>query len=856
MVFKISPGMAIAIGVGGAVLLFGALSMVIIVHARARHKRLLALTNAAGERRLSGYPGGHLSIVDTDLAPIPPSRRVLRRSIHHPYSNQKVWSTLSSRESLPRRPVMLALPKGMPPDMVDQNTTAPKPSWPLPRRLLRSKAIPLATIKGLPLSPITERSTNKTDPSPTIANITDLSPVNSPRESTRATTDHQITDSSRNISTDNLPDIDSKPLPLFLGRQRSFSSGPITKASTNRKNKPAVSFAEPEEAKSQTLQRPHLPRSTSLCSQYSGLAPNEPVPPLPFEAVPPKRIQKLNNLTQSSPIRVSGTSFMTDSSSILNEGGSRSLSQAETDFTSVNLLSPSTSAGLGIYHSSSISWDPSNPGSTTIPHGRSAKRESGPHIKLQGLVHASIEQYSLPRSGSSGLSMSLLDNFGPSPSESNASYLDRLSRELVLSRSKPSLASKSAERRQSTPRQRLRDDLLPSSQQSQNSVVNNPQSAQSQRASASILQAVSGNQGSPMHDQLQSRPSSIATSNPFHWDSKTSVRPSTSPVRRSGSKGHKRQNCVRISSITPTNSPSVFPPTAEEHEELPQKIAIPGLFLAQPQNTQAIYHPPSRPNFDPQMQKPFRTTKSTTYSPTLSMVNFYETNGSSDSIMYTPTKQSTQRCPSGANPNRHRTVFSDSANADWPLPPEHSTGSASASTSFLGESVTLPHFSQVADTSITPRPPSFLFPVPPPAKHPLRHRPSKSPIRGPRALPSRHPSPIRRSPTRGVGKPSSSTSNRDLRKDIMTLRRMNSEVSNVDAGEHRRYLGMGDEKSVTEDKGEGGDEAFDFGFEATQGRRKQGMEEGDEDPTKDRAFISSRWDMTPGLYDRDGFLRD
>ena len=90
----------------------------------------------------------------------------------------------------------------------------------------------------------------------------------------------------------------------------------------------------------------------------------------------------------------------------------------------------------------------------------------------------------------------------------------------------------------------------------------------------------------------------------------------------------------------------------------------------------------------------------------------------------------------------------------------------------------------------------------------------------------------------------------------MTLRRMNSEVSNVDAGEHRRYLGMGDEKSVTEDKGEGGDEAFDFGFEATQGRRKQGMEEGDEDPTKDRAFISSRWDMTPGLYDRDGFLRD
>ena len=89
----------IAIIVGGSVFLIATVAVItVLVFARRRRRQALS------ERRLSRYPGGHLS--DADLAHLPSVRVVLRKSNRRsPY--RRGWVAAASRDSLIRRSILL-----------------------------------------------------------------------------------------------------------------------------------------------------------------------------------------------------------------------------------------------------------------------------------------------------------------------------------------------------------------------------------------------------------------------------------------------------------------------------------------------------------------------------------------------------------------------------------------------------------------------------------------------------------------------------------------------------------------------------------------------------------------------------
>ena len=107
-----------------------------------------------------------------------------------------------------------------------------------------------------------------------------------------------------------------------------------------------------------------------------------------------------------------------------------------------------------------------------------------------------------------------------------------------------------------------------------------------------VLRNVSGNHTSPVRRAANSRPASIASENPFHWDRNSLQTGFSSTLKASpGSqrRGHKRQNCVRISNLPAVDTnrrASKLPQMTEEEEEATDTQAsktttIPGLSMTE-----------------------------------------------------------------------------------------------------------------------------------------------------------------------------------------------------------------------------------------------------------------------------------
>lgn len=808
-----------------------------------RQRKQLARTYAAGERRLSGFPGGHFSITDADVARMPGIRRN-RRAAHSSFGSLRGYTAVTSEERLPRRPVLTTMARAVVKDTANLESNTLPPSWPLSRRLTRSGAIPISKAKPPSMLPVIDRLNAQEDRDiPTeVGQGGQERPVEKKIKMLPSVPSFEAT-----LQADMFAATVLKPKPLFHDNQRSVSAGTMAHRSQRQQHEGNGSSMDSE------LLRARLPRSTSLCSQKSGLAPTMPMPPLPSNILPSKRFHTIKSPAGSS-MRTSENSLFSGYTSILDGIASRPFSQVETDLTSTSVASPVPlefrPEGLGIFTADSTTWDPRDyrESSRTVHQVKTARVCAQPGS--QKPLRASIVG-SLPRSESSGLSMSLLDH-GPSRDVSNTS----LNKDQALLIRKSTLrVPKTTDCK--TTRQR---GLSPASPLRNISACNNYEETKEKRLSTSILQVVSGNNSGPLYDR-QSKRSSSWSRNATQCDTATLSTQASIETRVLHQADD--QSSLRISNILLAPVPLGLPVARERTKSQPSNAFAlhPSLDLSK--NDFFLPGPPPCVDFDPQINSKLFAKAShhrsfTVYSPTLSMVNLYDssTDEPSEPGMSVFGEDLSVKPPSGANPNRHRTIFPTQSNV--------------IGLSFSPDPELAPE-SPCSDLHLDRSSPStnlrssFLFPMPPPSRrqHPYRRRsPSNSPIRGPRTPPTR------RSYSRRISKATHHHPGGDLRKSVAALRRMNSEAAvGLHPKQHKRYLSIGDTGSMvfvdepslqnllenTEVRGEGTTGSVvipgDISGDSTEMRTGGTV-------TPIRKGLVELWGTPGSLYDTKGFLRD
>lgn len=806
-----------------------------ILIGRRRHKRAVLMMNARGARRLSGYPGGHVSMSDADWLSLPRTR-TLRSSRGH-FGYPPPYTPIASRESLGRHQPLTRPPGARTLDARVPDPNAQQQSWPLPRRLTRPNILPMVHMRGHSLSPVTERTPRQPlGPSISSNGLEVRAPRQSPGDGhgTKREVVLPTGVSTNSLRSDISPNAAQAltPKPLFHNKRRSASFGALPSHGNTHKKPSGLYVVDSGEA---DVHHARLPRSTSLYAQHAALAPpTDPLPPLPLNVA---KLRSFQNIRSSTEHRESGNSLFSGNTSVLDDAASKCFSQAETDLTSTCMTSPTGlgSIGLGVSGDDGFKWESNEITRTASPVEALKKANIRPQLQTQNSFRASIQQ-SLPRSASSGLSLSLLDQ-SPFRHPRSGARATEGSPETNRKRLKvpQGLEAEASVRRR----------VPPLSPLSRNSMANMREHARPKRSSAA-LQHVSGNQGSPLHDGVKSRPLSVATSDPFKWENEKELKPGKPSALKGRVHGHKRNSCVRISNI-PIYIPSPGPlqPTAEEQEQLPQKPTAPTFTFGTSLQKAPQLRPPSRPTFDPQLSptpKPRSTrlpqfgprTSTTGDSPTFSLLNLHNPSDiKPSSPLYTPTRGSSSAMRhSGANPNRRKPIFDAPTSPEFVfttpekmMPP---TPILEARADLILEAVS-PEQMQVTKP-VQPKPSTTLGPFP---------SPPHLPPRGPRALP---PSAWRRSysrsPTRiaksnhsgswtyaGPARSRDRRGSRDLRKSIIALRRMNSEAQeglmprtqrDLNAGNggegrrdgssgesgkgHKSYLSLGDNDSDAGDE--------------------------------------------------------
>lgn len=803
---ELSPGVVIAIAVGGAVFVFVVLSIIMAVVLRVRQRHQLAMSRTARQRRLGMYTGGLPMGGESSFVQGPRPRNVLRRNSQAPYMPNNGWRAISSRESLPHKPLLKGLTRAFVVDGRQSKQDRPRRSWPLPARHKLGSAIPLVHLEGSPLSAITEKSANISAPSPEVGKIAELPAENSPRLTPEKSTEQEILGGQDASHSEMWRTTPPRPRPLFHGYDDKRSAGRVSQVSVPE-NYESIGPIMDAVQSGATLERPTRPRpvsrSVSHCSQQSGLAPDEPMPPLPLRT-PATATQRQHIFNpEDSPSRYSSASFETANSSILGDRDSKPFSQTGTDLTS-DLASPPlsfrNSKDPRKHEVGFNSWNSTAMINPNLPLGRQILRGFNQNQLLAMSTRMRDSQQTCSRDSSSGLSMDLadqLDSATPRRAQSNASRLEGSSREISRAygisflRTPTPIARDSFSRRHSYygPNPSRRSSYQGSSYQG--SVSDTPEDLRSKRASTSALQDVSGNRMSPTRTQSQQRPYSLPSTNVCQ-DSRLLTIPSALKGR---SGFHKRRNSVRICTLAPIIIESAtFPPTVEEPEESPgtptHPPRIPGLTLRR-SYPHPLPQPPSSTTFNPRISPSSDFTPTCqalplppegTHYPAHSILGLYPTSPTS------PTKRSRASSEDSLfNPKTDRT------------PNKCRKHLSNTSSTWSAHGIPTPTMRSFPNPPLTTGHPPPLFqlpypstPTPPPRNRDRDRTRSRTPsiIHGPRSQPPRSPT---RSPAMKHTHNHSPSDGRDLRRNVLALRHMNSEIggsaSNVVGAKRHSRMG-------------------------------------------------------------------
>ncbi|KAL9124205.1 MAG: hypothetical protein Q9217_006440 [Psora testacea] len=843
MAFHPTATAVIGIAISGGVGLLLILAAIVIALLRVKHKRLLSKTDAAGERRLSKYPGGHVNITEEDVAQMPGTRAAVPRTLKAPYTSTTPYTPMASRLGAGSLRFAKEPVEAVAEERIKEELVTPGKSWPLPRRLTHSSACPLTTVRQLSSQASNEASF--TTQQCVKRGASEVSPLSPPHRKSTV----PKASSNQNPAFNITPSPALLPKPLFHGQQRSISHGTLSELTTKSRHASGFSGGDIASSLQQTSERPRLPRSSSLCSQDPGIVPDRPVPLLPIEGTL-QRLTRVKSFHEPSSRR--GSEIFSDNILILD--GSRTTTQTDTNFTSPSLVPPPVPESqtkllrLREGHGSKVDTVGDRDQRDPLGATKSLAVRSIPEFCKPQRVSC---QDSLPRSDSSGISKYIGYNWSRNNSDSS------FNKGGSIGRPKSRLAVPGNIERRRSKRAVSPSPLINDASFSARS------DKQSERASTSILQTITGNKGSPRTDLCNDRPASFTTSKLFEWDPKFFLQAGTRASLSAG-KSHKRQNRILISNnrtAAPTSPPKSE--TGQEQEEAYQDLQKAIGSLRQPRKGPKSFRPPSAMTFDPQLRTltppPLESNPRTgvlgaiPYSPTLSMCNLYGEHESPDpSPISTPSHKP-------RHPNRFNATFQDADSARWHLPAKPNVafrldGNPSGFNVFRFEAEQNIKNTNASRDSTSPS----KFPLP--SRHPSHSLhaslTSASPIGGPRAPPSGFSPTRRRSPTKGILKNASSSPKRgskNLGASIMALRRMNSEANQTAAPgrlsrEHKRYLSLDDDDAFILENGDGNEESGlkTPSYELKEARSSPRYEDPLRIPRNDRRWWSSNGTESDG----------
>ncbi|MCJ1398846.1 hypothetical protein MMC11_002047 [Xylographa trunciseda] len=609
---------------------------------KCQRRRRLASNCTVRDRRLSRYPGGHLSLTPSEADRNRPPRTLRQlASARSPYGFWEGWKNVGSGDSLSRRSVMSGTSRSTAlsisyPDLQVISNGIPRPP---PAARTRHHAS-----SSLRLSPITERYPR--DNSEDYAR---------PQERLR----ERVDDSQHDSCSQDIRLLE-KRVNQYHGHnqakqyvrthRRSVSTGPLQKIQDTL---PANDLGRPigDEI------RATLTRTFSLHRQHSGHAPivrmDSPPPELPREVPRWSRVQALRSHPRDPGIRASTVSSISISSSLYDDDVFGTPFRNETNLGSVALSSESTKE-LPLTSGEAIkSWnlhETQIPGAAVFSDPPQLARDRL-HLLHRESFGSSIERHPLSRNPSSGLAPSLVDQYGPSRSGSNASRLDMFNKDMFNSSHIHRLLPLMNGENPST--------NTPSSTKSSSPISRlahfNPRNESPLRASMSVLQETSGNKNS-IHEVTLVRPSSDPTTQPFIWDEGAEMRPRKPSALKDESQGHKRQSRQRISFNASRPSSVALEATMEElavNDNNPSQATIlPGLFLTSPQQEASSPRPPSVATFEPRLKPPSTPSRGRQrdpgdYSKVVSVYESYnlERGASSEDLLSTPTRKPSSERP-------------------------------------------------------------------------------------------------------------------------------------------------------------------------------------------------------------------
>lgn len=755
----------IIIAAAGAVSFFlvSAVSIVLVLRAKDRRRR----NEDEVARQFSNGQRVRLSVCSTNYSHIPEPMAMLRRSTHLPYGIVlESKTTVPSRDTLAQSQTILINDRWHAEDDISYHKrrksfrasfSAHSFSLPKTRRQKKiEKAIPLRAIPRSPLSAITEHSgTNTSQASPSVG---------------MAELPTEITPKSTPGKHDDAVPI-KKPIslqwPLTSPESASHSIAqavvrvPASQTSTLIRMNSTGHSISPD--------RPSLgQRSLSVGSTFS-IAPEDPLPPLP--SITPN----LWPTGRRSRLRLSATSVDTIGSSVLGNGQT-SPARTETDLTSLGLVTPSFDLNplrLQPYEHESQDWEPAAVVTTGSPKARHATKyrsgkagygslraTMGSHSSLQNsqtrFITDSCDRSSLiPRRNGSTLTTIDASKWRSDLPSRTTSARASIS---------PSIAAALA---------RTGTGHKKSAGAARHSMYEQHSTNTTFSTETDVLRDVSGNQVSPVRRAANSRPASIASENPFHWDRNSLQTGFSSTLKGSpGSqrKGHKRQNCVRISNLPTVDTSrraSKLPQMTEEEEEASELQAsktttIPGLSLIEQNGQGSDTAPGQDAGISPFLDRPIlypSSWKRPSYSrvpSTESMISCRRDSDVFKNARYDPSV-----------PN----IFAESSTTNrqpWPL---------ATTPPYRTRAQPTPHSLKILQEPHDPDSPTL--PMPAISSATLFARavplgPRISAVQGPRNFPTPDQSPRTISPRPMTAR--TITKGEDLRRSVMPLRIVNSDA--------------------------------------------------------------------------------
>ncbi|KAI9725026.1 MAG: hypothetical protein M1812_000302 [Candelaria pacifica] len=846
----LSPSAIIGIAVAGSVVLIIALSVIFILCHNARQRK----ASACSERQNS--------MSQPDHGAIEKPRRVLRRSKRGVERPPNGWASIGSTADLHQRPQAGELSRSGMPEQIEQaghGRRSSRVSWPLRRYPSLRATRSLAQLQDSPLSAIAESPILLYRISPNVHGRVEL-PAESlsiSRQPTIPLANSPPTEHLDDPYVDRSSPKNLVPQPLFAGSvKKDITESRIQHSKSERCRplsgmKPSLDLAD----SSRSIRARVYSRAASLSHETSGTAPEMPMPSLPPGAVLFDQGGRRVTSAQRRPSTISSSSGGSTSSSLLRLKGSTPNPQLATQLATSD-PAPSTNPpgqprGLGIFDAGLEHFPKTSISNVPLRHPTVRRLQSSQisHDSISSM--SSLDYRAIQNRKSWNTGRISLDGIS---GEEKRMSLKRLSQVSVHTIGDVPPASKVPipSTRPSCARTISFIGVSPEHEDCKNDTF--PCNQVTKQTPNSILQDVSGNGLGPLRSRSSPKHPAAVERNPFGWNSTMSQK-ITKPSAMKNSpnakkKGHKRQNCVRISTKATVFGAYSCPPTIEESEipSTPTRIPV------RRENTLLLktqdLRPPPHFFSDPQLPAPALakpTTKKplareeSQLSPTLSMIRYYGSNRS-----LSPAREDFASFSSRLSKHHSgSSVFSTPTRpSSIQITPKEMTFS------FVAQDATPPHVPKRLKEPTPPLGPGSSSMFAPPKMDIMATAPAwkrtGGTIRGPRSQPAR-----------GIHR-GRSPSPRDLRKSVALLRRMNSEISDLSMRRTERYPNI---DAAVEEFGSPGPSILESDVDSTDGGSPKPPRKVPKiEPRKEKGMRDaiSGVNSSPGqrsLYDQDGFLK-